>query len=105
MTEQKTYVRKQWLPTDERPGASEFNRIEDGIELAHEKADHLARVIADNEVIQSQKSAMGGNASEAIDLVTAKYREIEYLADNSKVADVVAAFNQLLSVLRQEEQE
>lgn len=96
MTEQKTYVRKQWLPTDERPGAGEFNRIEDGIELAHEKIDQLS---------QAQTTAVGGSASEVIDLVTAKYREIEYLADNSKVADVVAAFNQLLSVLRQEEQQ
>lgn len=96
MTEQKTYVRKQWLPTDERPGAGEFNRIEDGIELAHEKIEQLS---------QAQATTVAGKASEAIDLVTAKYREIEYLADNSKVADVVVAFNQLLSVLRQEEQE
>lgn len=88
MTEQKTYVRKHWSPTDKRPGAAELNRIEDGIELAHLRADKLEE---------------GGRSSETIDLLTAKYREIEYLPANAKVAEVVEAFNKVLSLLRDDE--
>lgn len=93
-TEETKFEKRTWVKGD-RPGASDFNRIEDGIELAHERVDQLVKTVAD--------SAQTDGASESIDLVTAKYREIEYLLDNAKVADVVVTMNKLLAVLRKEE--
>lgn len=95
MTKETKFERKTWVPTDTHPNSVELNRIEAGIELAHERVDQLTKTVAD--------STQTGGASESTDLVTAKYREIEYLPDNAKVADLVATVNKLLAVLRKEE--
>lgn len=95
MTKEAKFERKTWAPTDTHPNSAELNRIEGGIELAHERVDQLTKTVAD--------STQTGGASESIDLATAKYREIEYLSDNAKVADLVVTVNKLLAVLRKEE--
>lgn len=107
MTKEKTqeaqFEKRTWAKGD-RPGASDFNRIEGGIESAHERVDQLAQVVADNTTAQIQAITVAdGSASEAIDAVKVKYREIEYLPDNAKVADVAATVNKLLAVLRNDE--
>lgn len=89
------FIKREWVPTDSHPNSADLNRIEGGIELAHERVDQLAKMVAD--------SSQTGSESESIDLATTKYREIEYLPDNARVADLVATVNKLLSVLRKEE--
>ncbi len=106
MTKEKTqetqFEKRTWAKGD-RPGASDFNRIEDGIESAHERVDQLAQVVADNTTAQNQALEVQGeldSTTSGIDFDLLK--SLEYLPEGAKVADVVTAFNQLLITLKGE---
>lgn len=102
--ETKAVFEKQVWAKGDRPGASAFNRIEDGIDSAHVRINVLEQVVAVNESAQSAANAMAGSGAPEVisgidfDLL----KSLEYLPEGAKVADVVTAFNQLLTTLKGE---
>ncbi len=86
MTQEKKYEKKEWVAgVDKLPGASDMNRIEEGIDSAYGEIEAL------QDTVNSLKEA----------LQTEKIKSaVDPLPDNAKVADVVAAFNKLVEAIK-----
>ena len=84
------FERREWAAGDQAPGASDLNRIEQGIDSAHDGIASAHQAIASIQVAAD------------VTADTARLKELEYLADNAKVADIVVAYNGLLRALRGE---
>lgn len=89
---------KSALGLKENAGASDFNRIEGGIESAHERLDQLEVGAGQNQGLEIQGELDATAFSIDFDLL----KSLEYLPEGAKVADVVTAFNQLLTTLKGE---
>ena len=100
--ETKAVFEKQVWAKGDRPGAAAFNRIEDGIELAHERINVLERVIVSNETAQAAVNSQTLEVTLPLDAIAEIVKQIPKLEANAKVADVVQAFNALLRTLRGE---
>lgn len=104
MTEETKFERKTWVPTDSHPNSADLNRIEGGIESAHEQIDQLQSVVANNQAVNHQAIEMLKSADPAVltenaeDLI-GRVKLIPKLEANAKVADVVLAFNVLHDAL------
>lgn len=92
------FEKRVWVKGD-RPGASAFNRIEDGIESAHERIDTLELAVANNESAQAAVNSQTLSASFSPGVFSEIVKQIPKLEANAKVADVIAAFNALHDVL------
>lgn len=63
------FNKREWVATDKHPGASDLNRIENGIESAHTRIDEIKKI------------------------------EIERLDDSAKVVDCAAKINEIIDAL------
>lgn len=97
--ETKAVFEKQVWAKGDRPGASAFNRIEDGIESAHGRIDALERVVADSESAQAAVNSQALTVSFSLGVFSEIVKQIPKLEANAKVADVVQAFNALHDAL------
>ena len=87
------FNKREWKATDSAKdvlGASNQNRIEDGIALSHERIDILESVVTSN------KAMAGGLSSDAISAIS----DLDLLADNAKVADVRGAVNSIIKACK-----
>lgn len=84
------FEKRTWVSTDSHPGASDLNRIENGIEDAHKKIDEMNGVTVPLLPIKTSEAQI-------IDRV----KHLELLPDGAKVADVTKAFNDLLTAIRE----
>lgn len=98
MTQEKNteaFEKRVWFKGD-RPGASDFNRIENGIESAHEHIKQLEVVAAQEREFESQEQrVITINADDLVERI----KQISKLEPGAKVADLVVAFNDLLDAL------
>lgn len=83
-----TYVKRKWVPTDSHPGASDLNRIEDGIESAHQK-------IAEINIQPAEPKVLTSNAEDLIERV----KLLPKLDDKAKTADIIKAYNALIDAV------
>lgn len=103
MTKETQFEKRTWVKGD-RPGASDFNRIESGIESAHEQINQLQLVSANNQAVNHQAIEMLRSTDPVVltenaeDLIE-RVKLIPKLETNAKVADVVQAFNTLHDAL------
>lgn len=97
-TQETKFEKRAWAKGD-RPGASDFNRIEDGIELAHERVGQLEAVVADNATAQAIVNSQSLEVTFPVEAIAELVKQIPKLEANAKVADVVQAFNALHDAL------
>lgn len=88
MSQEKKYEKKEWIAgIDKLPGASDMNRIEEGLDRAYDEIEALQTTVS---------SLMKDHSLHAENIKSA----LEPLPDNAKVADVVAAFNKLVEAIK-----
>ena len=92
------FEKREWAKGD-RPGASDFNRIEGGIESAHERVGQLEAVVADNAAAQATVNSQSLEVTFPFEAIAEIVKQIPKLEANAKVADVVQAFNALHDAL------
>lgn len=98
MTKETQFEKRAWAKGD-RPGASDFNRIEGGIESAHERVDQLVQVVADNATAQATVNSRSLEVTFPVEAIAELVKQIPKLEANAKVADVAQAFNALHDAL------
>lgn len=85
------FNKREWVVTDKHPGASDLNRIENGIESAHTRIDEVtASVTATNQKLE---------------IATFLPADIEKLEEGAKVADCVAKINEIIDALSEKMEE
>lgn len=88
MSQEKKYEKKEWVAgVDKLPGASDMNRIEEGLDRAYDEIEALQTTVGS---LVKDHSLHAENIKSAL----------EPLPDNAKVADVVAAFNKLVEAIK-----
>lgn len=83
------FEKRTWVSTDSHPGASDLNRIENGIEDAHKKIDEMNGITVPLSPIQTSEA-----------LIVERVKSLPQLASNAKPAEIAKAYNDLLSVLQ-----
>mgnify|MGYP001179514682 FL=1 len=91
------FIKREWTPKDNHPGASDLNRIESGIESAHNRIDKITGSLVNTETATNQK----------LEIATSLLVGIEKLGEGAKVADCVAKIKEIIDALngKTEEQE
>lgn len=88
------FNKKEWKATDsakEVLGASNQNRLENGIALSHERINVLESVVTGNKAVSN--SELNSGAISAIS-------DIDLLADNAKTADIRDAVNAIIKACK-----
>ncbi|UNM95948.1 hypothetical protein MMG00_12205 [Ignatzschineria rhizosphaerae] len=106
-TKQETkFEKREWAKGD-RPGASDFNRIEGGIESAHERVDQLVQTVNDNATAQAQANSVANNNAPEVELpepviltvdaedLIERVKLIPKLEGKASAAELQRAFNAL----------
>lgn len=101
MSQETKYEKRTWVKGD-RPGASDFNRIEGGVESAHEKIKELKAATGNKpEVTTPDPIIVTENAEDLIERV----KLIPELEGKATVAELQSAFNALLRAITGKEVE
>jgi len=83
------FIKREWVPTDSHPNSADLNRIEGGIESAHNRIDEIAGSLVNTETATNQK----------LEIATSLLVGIEKLEEGAKVADCVAKINEIIDAL------